>query len=326
VRKGRIVAAATATVLAVLATAMVAVAAPAPAEPHPAASHRTPHGGYAELLVPSTMGPVKVQVQWAARGGSAALYLLDGMRARNDANGWALETNAMQQFAHDDVTLVMPVGGQASFYTDWYAPSASNGQQFTYKWETFLTKELPDYLTKYGVSPHNDAIVGLSMGGSAALALAAYHHEQFKFAGSMSGFLDLTSPGMPTAVRLAMMEAGAYDADAMWGPPMSAAWRRNDPSVFAPKLRGISLFIAAGDGIPGPADRMSSLGDVTNSFAGIGLELLALLNSREFQARMAALRIPVTWDFTPTGTHEWGYWQTELGRARPHVLAALDLR
>jgi len=290
------------------------------------ATHVTamPASRYSEVVVPSRMGPVKVQLQWAKRGGDAALYLLDGMRARNDRNGWSLETNALRQFADDNVTLVLPVGGMASFYTDWYAPSDLNGQQVTYKWETFLTRELPDYLANYGVSPTDDAVIGLSMGGSAALALAAYHREQFKFAGSLSGFLNLSAAGMPTAVRLAMLDAGVYNADSMWGPPWSSAWERNDPSVFAPQLAGTSLFVAAGDGIPGPADRLGTASGATAAFEGIGLELLALLNSRAFQSRMVSLDIPATWDFTWTGTHEWGYWQSELARARPQILDAVS--
>ena len=41
------------------------------------------------------------------------------------------------------ISVVMPVGGQSSFYTDWYSPSSFNKQTYTYKWETFLTSELP---------------------------------------------------------------------------------------------------------------------------------------------------------------------------------------
>lgn len=123
----------------------VAVAAPG------AIAHTAPAGGREDIFVPSDMGPIKVQVQWAARGGNAALYLLDGLRAREDRNAWSFETNAQDQFAGDDVTLVMPVGGQASFYSDWYAASNLNGQEVTYKWETFLTEDLPAYLEGYGV-------------------------------------------------------------------------------------------------------------------------------------------------------------------------------
>ena len=287
-----------------------------------AAAPAAPMTRNTELTVPSSMGPVRVQVQWAAHGRHAALYLLDGMHASNDANGWASKTNAKQQFANDNINLVMPVGGQSSFYTDWYQPSSSNNQQVTYKWETFLTRELPDYLAGYGISRTDDAVVGLSMGGSAALAMAAYHHDQFRFAGSFSGFLDLSSPGMPEMVAVAMASSGGYNAASMWGPPWDPAWRRNDPSVFAPKLKGISLYIAAGSGIPGSEDRLNSADGVLNTFEGIGLELLARLASGAFLTRMHSLRIPVTWDFTATGTHEWGYWQSELGRARPQILKA----
>jgi diacylglycerol O-acyltransferase/trehalose O-mycolyltransferase len=283
--------------------------------------HQSPRGGYRELLVPSSMGPIKVQVQWARRGGGAALYLLDGLRARNDRNAWSFETNALQQFAGDNVTLVLPVGGQSSFYTDWYAPSNFNDQRVTYKWETFLTRELPRYLAGFGVSPTNDAVLGLSMGGSAALTLAAYHHDQFKFAGSLSGFLNISAPGMRTAIRLAMLDAGRYNVDAMWGPPWNPAWLRNDPFVFAPLLRGISLFIACGDGIP-------QLGDfgmgAFNTLNAIGLESLANVQTHAFQIKLATLGVPATWDFGWVGVHSWPYWQQELWRARPQILDVLN--
>ena len=80
---------------------------------------------------------------WA---GSKAVYLLDGMRARDDYNGWDIETQAFEWFFDSGVATVMPVGGQSSFYTDWYSPSSFNNQPYTYKWETFLTSELPPWL------------------------------------------------------------------------------------------------------------------------------------------------------------------------------------
>lgn len=209
-----------------------------------------PWGGYDELWVPSSMGNIKVQVQWAARGGNAALYLLDGLRAQNDRNAWSFETNALDQYRNDNITLVMPVGGESSFYTDWYAPSNFNAQPITYRWETFLTRELPDFLAGYGVSPTNNAIIGLSMGGSAALNLAGHHRDQFKFAGSLSGYINISGPGMREAIRVAMFDAGRYNVDSMWGPPWSSGWLRNDPFVNAESLRGLSMYISSSNGIP----------------------------------------------------------------------------
>jgi diacylglycerol O-acyltransferase/trehalose O-mycolyltransferase len=57
----------------------------------------------------------------------------------------------------------MPVGGKSSFYSDWYQPAVGNGQTYTCKWKTFLTKELPAWL-----APNGNAAVGLSMGPIAA--------------------------------------------------------------------------------------------------------------------------------------------------------------
>lgn len=115
--------------------------------------------------VPSMGRDIKVQFQ---PGGSKAVYLLDGLRAQDDFNGWDINTPAFEWFENSGMSAIMPVGGQSSFYADWYQPSQGNGQNYTYKWETFLTQELPTYLqANKGISPTGNAAVGLSMAGSA---------------------------------------------------------------------------------------------------------------------------------------------------------------
>ena len=77
----------------------------------------------------------------------------------------------------------MPVGGESSFYSDWYQPAVGNGGTWTYKWETFLTQELPVWLSaNRGISSGGNAAVGDSMSGSASLILAAYHPQNFVYA------------------------------------------------------------------------------------------------------------------------------------------------
>ncbi|MBP1161225.1 diacylglycerol O-acyltransferase/trehalose O-mycolyltransferase [Rhodococcus sp. PvR044] len=287
-------------------------------------AHRAPAGGFEEVMVPSAMGDIKVQIQWAAHGGNAALYLLDGLRARNDRNAWTFETNALDQFRNDNVTLVMPVGGESSFYTDWMSPSNFNGQKGTYKWETFLTQELPAYLETRGVSRSNNGVLGLSMGGSAALTLAAHHRDQFKFAGSLSGYLNISAPGMREAIRVAMLDAGRYNVDAMWGPPWNKQWLRNDPFVFAPQLKGLSMYVSAASGLPGAHDNPRAPIDYFNTANGMALEALSLANTRAFQVRLGTLGIPATYSFPARGTHAWKYWESELWNARPQILSALN--
>jgi diacylglycerol O-acyltransferase/trehalose O-mycolyltransferase len=298
----------------------------AAALPHPVGPSMRP-GTFQVLTVPSSMGPIQVQVQWARRGGGAALYLLDGMRANTVFNAWsqpnlAIGGNAPGIFGGDNVTLVMPVGGESSFYTDWYSPSNFNSQAVTYKWETFLSSELPAYLGKFGVSPSDDGVVGLSMSGSSALALAAYHRNQFKFAGSFSGALDFGAPGTKTFLRLAMLDAGGYNIDCMWGPPWSEAWARNDPFEFAPLLAGLSMYISSGDATPELNDFEESPLDLVDATV---LENLTDIQTHAFEIKLTSLGIPATYDYPWAGVHSWRYWSGELARSRPQILAALGV-
>jgi diacylglycerol O-acyltransferase / trehalose O-mycolyltransferase len=65
--------------------------------------------------------PVKFQ-----GGGAHAVYLLDGLRAGDDNSGWDIETPAFENYYQSGLSVVMPVGGMSSFYTDWQRrPSAT---------------------------------------------------------------------------------------------------------------------------------------------------------------------------------------------------------
>lgn len=270
------------------------------------------------VAAPGGVGQIKVRIWRANNGSNKAVYLLDGLRATNDVSGWEHETNAAWLSDHG-VNVIMPVGGQSSFYADWYAPSNFNAQPYTYKWESFLTRNLPDHLAAvYGISRNSNAVVGLSMGGNAALILAAYHRDQFTFAGSMSGYLNLSAPGMREAIRVAMLDAGGYNSDAMWGPPWDAAWLRHDPFVAAPNLRGLPMWISASSGLPGQYDRPNSAIGVFNTANAMGLESLARVQNRAFQVRLATLGIDTAhFSFPVAGTHTWGYWQDELWAMLP---------
>ncbi|NLE79174.1 MAG: esterase family protein [Rhodococcus sp.] len=275
------------------------------------------------VAAPGGVGHIKVRIWLANNGSNKAVYLLDGLRATDDVSGWEHETNAAWLSDHG-VNVVEPVGGKASFYADWYAPSNFNNQPYTYKWESFLTQNLPDFLANtYGISRSQNAVVGLSMGGNAALILSAYHRDQFAFAGSLSGYLNLSAPGMREAIRLTLIEAGGFNSDSMWGPPWDPAWLRHDPFVVAPLLRGLPMWISAGSGLPGPHDQPRSAIDVFNTGTGMGLEALALAQNRAFQVRLATLGIQAHFDFPPVGTHSWGYWQDQLWAMLPMMKASI---
>src|ERR1700716_3093801 len=69
------------------------------------------------LMVPSpSMGrDIKVQFQG---GGPHAVYLLDGLRAQDDFNGWDVNTPAFEWFDNSGLSVVMPVGGESSFRSE----------------------------------------------------------------------------------------------------------------------------------------------------------------------------------------------------------------
>ncbi|MFV9636019.1 alpha/beta hydrolase family protein [Mycobacterium neumannii] len=278
------------------------------------------------LEVPSAAMNRTVRVEFLDAGAdSPALYLLDSMEAGDDLNGWDINTQAFDWYAGSGISVVMPVGGKSSFYSDWYAPAAGNGTTYTYKWETFLAQELPAWLASKGVRPTRNAVVGFSMGGSAALILAAYHPQLFSYAGSLSGFLNLSAPNGPGQVRVAQMWNGGFDPAAMWGPPGDPAWARNDPTVQAGRLaaNGTRVWIYCGDGtLTDPA-----LTNPDAPIAGLGfLEGFAIESNRAFvDAYIAAGGNNGVFNF-PAGIHSWGYAGQQLQQMKPDIQRVLEVQ
>ena len=120
------------------------------------------------LMVPSAGMGKDIKIQFQNGGENApGVYLLDGLRAQDDFNGWDINTPAFEWYVDSGLSTIMPVGGQSSFYSDWYSPACGKAGCSTYKWETFITSELPSYLAaNKGVNPNRNAAVGLSMAGS----------------------------------------------------------------------------------------------------------------------------------------------------------------
>ncbi|GAC79282.1 S-formylglutathione hydrolase FrmB [Gordonia malaquae] len=249
------------------------------------------------------------------------LTMLDGLRAQDDQNGWIINTNVEQFMADKNVNVVLPVGGESSFYTDWKEPDRGKN----YKWESFLIHELPTILEKDWRSTQVRAIQGLSMGGTAAMMLAARNPGFYKFAGSFSGILQMTSYGMPEAIQFALRDGGGYDAAKMFGPPSDPAWKEHDPYLLADKLRGTSLYISSGNGVVGPHDKPSDIPLLATNYSGVGLEVLSRMTSQQFASKLNKLGINGQAVYRPSGTHTWPYWQFEMVQAWPQVAGALGL-
>ncbi|HVQ50825.1 MAG TPA: alpha/beta hydrolase family protein [Mycobacterium sp.] len=272
------------------------------------------------LMVPSPSMGKDIKIQFQKGTGSHAVYLLDGLRAQDDYNGWDINTPAFEWFYQSPLSIVMPVGGQSSFYTDWYRPATNKGPTQTYKWETFLSSELPQWLSaNKGVSTAGNAAVGLSMAGSSSMMLALYHPQNFIYAGSLSGFLNPSEGQWPFLINLSMGDAGGFKSDDMWGPAETdPAWKRNDPMVQIPALVAANtrLWVYCGNGKPNELGG----GDLPATF----LEGLTIRTNETFRDNyIAAGGHNAVFNFPDAGTHNWAYWGQQLQQMKPDLISYL---
>ena len=271
-------------------------------------------------MVPSPSMGKDIKIQFQKGTGSHAVYLLDGLRAQDDYNGWDINTPAFEWFYQSPLSIVMPVGGQSSFYTDWYQPATNKGPTQTYKWETFLTSEAPQWLSaNKGVSTAGNAAVGLSMAGSSSMMLALYHPQNFIYAGSLSGFLNPSEGQWPFLINLSMGDAGGFKSSEMWGAAETdPAWKRNDPMVQIPALVAANtrLWVYCGNGKPNELGG----GDLPATF----LEGLTIRTNLTFRDNyIAAGGHNAVFNFPEAGTHNWAYWGNQLQQMKPDLISYL---
>lgn len=267
------------------------------------------------LGAPNANGRVKVQ-SWFRPGNTRTVILLDGMRAEYGTSGWFQQTNAWK-LANNGVNVVMPVGGPASFYTDWDAPSNFNGQQARYRWACVLNQQIVPALKRQGFRGKDGkyALMGISSGGNAALTNAAQNRSLYYAAASLSGYNYLSAPGMRTMLRVAMFDVAPqpWNIDSMWGPPWSSRWTQNDPTMLINRMHGLKLYVGSGNGLFGGYNYPQNA--VDDLFKGTPLELLALTQSLAFSASAFVQGLqPMT--YIANGTHAWGYWQDMLWDAK----------
>src|SRR6478735_1817659 len=277
------------------------------------------------LMVPSAGMGKDIKVQFQNGGANApGVYLLDGLRAQDDFNGWDINTPAFEWYVDSGLSTIMPVGGQSSFYSDWYSPACGKAGCSTYKWETFITQELPAYLAaNKAVNPNRNAAVGLSMAGSAALTLAIYYPQQFQYAASLSGFLNLSEGWWPMLVGLSMGDAGGFKSEDMWGPSSDPAWKRNDPYVNINTLiaNNTRIWVYCGDGTPSDLDAGASAGNLFNAKF---LESFTLRTNKTFRdTYIANGGTNGVFNFPENGTHSWGYWGSQLRHHNDRRLTAV---
>ncbi|WP_394824839.1 alpha/beta hydrolase [Pendulispora albinea] len=248
------------------------------------------------------------------------LYLLHG--AHTDHTAWTANSDIAKLSASTGVIVVMPDGGACGQYSDWwnlggFGPPA---------WETFHLTELRQILERGFHASTVRAIAGFSMGGFGAMSYAARNPSMFRAAASYSGAVDSLwdgkgGPGItgPMVLTLMSVTCPRYPQWVnLWGDPAVPAerrmWEAHNPASLASRLRGIPLFVASGNGEPGPL--------APALFPDI-VEQVVYGESRAFVEALEAAGVPVTSDFYGRGTHAWPYWQRELHRSWAMLMSAI---
>ncbi|AOW92677.1 esterase [Rhodococcus sp. WMMA185] len=255
------------------------------------------------------------------------LYLLNGAGGGEDEATWQAKTDVVGFFADKNINVITPIGGAYSYYTDWLQPDPVLGVN---KWTTFLTQELPPIVDAALGTNGENAIAGLSMSGTSVLGLAEAAPTLYRAVGAFSGCAETSTIPGQNYVEFVVSARGG-DPVNMWGPPGGPDWVINDPVVNAEKLRGINLFITSGTGLPGPHETLEDPG-VNGDFGALANQVVAggIIEAgvnqctHQLANRLNSLGIPATYDFRPTGTHSWGYWQDDLHAFWPMLTESLS--
>ena len=281
----------------------------------------------------------------AKRDNAPTVYMLNGADGGEGRANWIAQSDVITYYGGNNgnftdvdkspgigANIVIPMAGAYSYYTDWVhdEPNLQAGGK-TQKWETFLTKELPQGIEPF-LKANSDkrALAGLSMSATSVLNLAQHNPGFYDSIGSFSGCAATTTGLAPEFINITVGRGGS-SIDKMWGGRNTKTARYNDPQLNAHKLKGQeNIYISNGSGFAGPHDLLGSKRVRGNSSAsatviveGGVIEAATNMCTHQFRARTDALGIPVTYNFRPTGTHQWGYWQDDMRSYWPVLVKGL---
>ncbi|WP_054813214.1 alpha/beta hydrolase [Nocardia arizonensis] len=253
------------------------------------------------------------------------LYLLNGASGGDAGSSWFEQTDITTFFADKHVNIVIPLGGAGSYFTDWHNPDPTLGHP---AWTTFLTRELPPIIDTALHTTTVNAIAGISMAATSVFQLAITAPGLYKAIGSYSGCVRTSDP-LGHAMVTAVVARWNGNATNMWGPPTDPAWTDNDPYLNADKLRGTTIYISTGTGIPGHLDTLQAVSADSAQLTwqlliGSPMEWVISACTAQLRDRLQQLNIPAVVDMRPTGTHSWGYWREDLHKSWPVLEAALN--
>lgn len=259
-------------------------------------------------------------VRSSGEGPAPVLYMLDGVGAPVSSTGWNHQAGIADRLSEENVHVVNPAGAPASYYSDWNETDPVLGRN---KWETFLTEELPGVVAEQLETTDRSAIGGISMGGQAAMHLAANHPDIYSGVMSFSSnYSTMDQLGYQT-IRLSVETRGG-NMDNMWGPHGSEKWKYHDTVSHPEKLRDTAVYFSAGSGAIGPDDLEEYGERVERILAGTILERGALEGSKRLERALDGAGVEHRVDYSETGLHNWSNFLKNFDAGWNHIKPALQ--
>jgi len=206
------------------------------------------------------------------------LYLLHGLS--DDHTIWQRRTSIERYVAEMGIAVVMPAVGR-SFYTN-----MENG----FDYFTYVTEELPEIARSFfplSDRREDNFVAGLSMGGFGAFKIALSCPDKFAAGASLSG-----------AVNMAEVKAEGglpyKELTNIFGDLKAIKGSENDIFYLAKKVAESN----------GPKPKL---------FQCCGTEDFLYEDNVKFSSFAKTLALDYTFEEGP-GTHEWGYWDTNIQR------------
>ena len=263
------------------------------------------------------------------------LYLLNGAGSAEQNADWLSNSDAVEFYADKNVNVVIPQAGAFSYYTDWLEEPQGAYLRGPQKWETFLTKELPEPIESRLNANDKRAIAGMSMSATSSLLLAQHNPGFYQAAGSFAGCAATASPLENQYVRVVLNRGGATP-EQMWGPQGSPTNWYNDALANAEKLRGTDLYISSATGLAGAQDLPSyytnqgmneiaaQLGTARLRLEGGLIEGAVNACTHQLKAKLDSVNVPATYNFRNAGTHSWPGWREDIRESWPVFERALN--
>ena len=241
------------------------------------------------------------------------LYLLHG--ATDTATAWTMKGAAQSIIGNASLITVMPNGDPYAFYTNWVVPGNSTPQN----WRTYHMEQLVPWVDlnlRTVAKKEGRAITGLSMGGFGAIHYVELYSDNFIYATSFSGAVDI----LDTRLQQGILRFPTVDGKPFIGPfgdpsaPIgSNGWFAADTITRVAQLRNISIALYTGN-----------VGNPETTLRDGSYRLRDLLGLFNIPFYFNDYGDGQSMGHGCDGTHSWSCWQATLTDVLPRMMAVLQ--